>query len=155
MCINLALKEEYMRVAIASDHGGFCQKADIASYIEELGHEVIDFGPDSDDRCDYPDFAHKVAFAIVEGEADRGILICGTGLGMAMTADKVAGIRAAAVQNVEFARLSRQHNNANVECLSGRFVDLDTNKEIVKTFLETEFEGGRHEARVAKMMAED
>ena len=72
-----------------------------------------------------------------------------------MTADKVAGIRAAAVQNVEFARLSRQHNNANVECLSGRFVDLDTNKEIVKTFLETEFEGGRHEARVAKMMAED
>ena len=139
-----------MRVAIASDHGGFEQKEALASYLtEELGCEV------SDASVDYPDYAVKVAQAVSAGEADRGVLVCGTGIGMALAADKVAGVRASSITSVPFAELFRQHNNGNVVCLSGRFVDIDVNKEIVKTFLETEFEGGRHEARVAKVMALD
>ena len=144
-----------MRLAIASDHAGFCQKADIKAYAESLGYTVDDLGPATDDRVDYPDYADKVARQVAAGVADMGILICGTGLGMAMTADKVAGVRAIAIQTPQFAELSREHNNANVVCLSGRFVDLDTNKAIVKTFLETPFGGGRHTGRVAKMMSED
>ena len=113
-----------MRVAIASDHAGFIQKAPIAEYIESLGHEVIDFGPENDDRVDYPDYADKVARYVAAGGADRGVLICGTGLGIAMTADKVAGIRATPGQTPQFAQLAREHNNANVIGLSGRFVDV-------------------------------
>lgn len=144
-----------MRIAIASDHAGFLQKAPMKAYLEGLGHEVVDYGPDSDARCDYPDYADKVARAVAKGDAERGVLICGTGLGMAMTADKVVGVRAIAIDNVKFAELCREHNDANVICLSGRFVSLDLNQQIVKTFLETEFGGGRHTGRVAKMMAED
>ena len=96
-----------------------------------------------------------MAKAVSAGEADRGVLVCGTGIGMAVAADKVAGVRASSITSVPFAELFRQHNNGNVVCLSGRFVDLEVNKEIVKTFLTTEFEGGRHEARVAKIMALD
>ena len=144
-----------MRIAIASDHGGFIQKAPLVAYLEGKGYEVLDFGPDSDDRCDYPDYAVKVADCVAEGKADRGVLICGTGLGMAMTADKVPGIRAAAIQTPDFARLFRQHNNGNVITLSGRFVELATNEEVLDVFLTTDFEGGRHEGRVAKMMAQD
>lgn len=145
-----------MRVAIASDHGGFEQKEALASYLtEELGCEVANMGPDSDAPVDYPDYAVKVARAVSAGEADRGVLVCGTGIGMALAADKVAGVRASSITSVPFAELFRQHNNGNVVCLSGRFVDVEVNKEIVKTFLETEFEGGRHEARVAKVMALD
>lgn len=144
-----------MRIAIASDHAGFLQKAPLKAYIEGLGHEVEDLGPDSDARCDYPDYADKVARAVSEGRADRGVLICGTGLGMAMTADKVVGVRAIAINNVKFAQLCREHNDANVICLSGRFVSLDLNQDIVKTFLTTDFGGGRHTGRVEKMMRED
>lgn len=144
-----------MHVAIASDHGGFCQKAELASYVESLGHTVCDLGCDSEASVDYPDFADKVARLVSSGEADRGILICGTGLGMALTADKVEGVRAIPLSDVVFAGLSRRHNNANVACLSGRFVGIEMNKLIVKTFLETEFEGGRHARRVAKMMSEE
>ncbi|MCI1665714.1 MAG: ribose 5-phosphate isomerase B [Atopobiaceae bacterium] len=144
-----------MRVAIASDHAGFCQKDPVEDYVRGLGYEVIDMGPADDSRVDYPDFADKVATAVADGSADRGILICGTGLGMAMTADKVPGIRAAAVQTVDFAELARKHNDANVICLSGRFVDLAVNEGIARTFLETDFEGGRHAQRVAKIMKED
>ena len=136
-----------MRIAIASDHGGFEQKQALTAYIaDELGFDVTDMGPDTDASVDYPDYA---------GEADRGVLVCGTGIGMAVAADKVAGVRASSITSVPFAELFRQHNNGNVVCLSGRFVDLEVNKEIVKTFLTTEFEGGRHEARVAKIMALD
>lgn len=144
-----------MRVAVASDHAGFCQKACIVDYIASLGHEVADLGPDSDARVDYPDFADKVAVGVADGTYDRGVLICGTGLGMAMTADKVPGVRAIAIQTPGFAELCREHNNANVICLSGRFVSEETNKEVVKVFLETEFAGGRHTQRVEKMMRED
>ncbi|WP_251158884.1 ribose 5-phosphate isomerase B [Caniella muris] len=144
-----------MRVAVASDHAGFCQKSQVVNYIQSLGHEAVDLGPATDDRVDYPDFAHKVAWGVAEGEYDRGVLICGTGLGMAMTADKVPGVRAVAVQTPGFAELCREHNDANVICLSGRFVDPVTNDEIVRIFLTQEFGGGRHATRVEKMMRED
>lgn len=144
-----------MRVAVASDHAGFCQKAQVVDFITSLGHEAVDLGPATDDRVDYPDFAHKVAWGVAEGEYDRGVLICGTGLGMAMTADKVPGIRAVAIQTPGFAELCREHNDANVICLSGRFVDPATNDEIVRIFLAQEFGGGRHATRVEKMMRED
>lgn len=144
-----------MRIAIASDHAGFVQKAPLAAYMRELGHEVLDLGPATEDRVDYPDFADKVARQVASGAADRGVLVCGTGIGMAITADKVPGIRAAVIQTPDFAHLFREHNNGNVLCLSGRFVDLDTNKASVKEFLETEFGGGRHAGRVDKIMRED
>lgn len=144
-----------MKIAIGSDHGGFDQKAPIADHVRSLGHEVVDFGCDSTDSVDYPDYAVPVARAVASGEADFGILICGTGLGMAITADKVAGVRAVAVQTEDFARLSREHNNANVVCLSGRFVSLEDNERLVDVFLATEFAGGRHATRVAKIMEQD
>lgn len=145
-----------MRVAIASDHGGFDQKGALAGFIvTELSCDVTDFGPDTGDSVDYPDYAVKVAQAVSSGDADFGVLICGTGIGMAVAADKVSGVRASSITSPAFAELFRQHNNGNVVCLSGRFVDLEVNKQIVKTFLTTEFEGGRHERRVEKIMALD
>ena len=145
-----------LRVAIASDHGGFDQKGVIAAYMkDELGCEVADLGPATGDAVDYPDYAMKVARAVAAGEADRGVLICGTGIGMALTADKVPGVRASSITSVPFAELFRQHNNGNIVCLSGRFVDVEDNKAIVKAFLTTEFEGGRHVRRVEKIMAAD
>lgn len=144
-----------MRVAIASDHGGFDQKAPLIEHLRAEGHEVFDLGPSTADRCDYPDFGDKVARMVASGGADRGVVICGTGIGISMTADKVPGIRATPVQTVDFARLAREHNNANVIGLSGRFVSLEDNERIVDTFLTTEFEGGRHTARVEKIMRED
>ena len=144
-----------MRIAIASDHAGFVQKDPLAEYLRAQGHEVVDCGPDSDERCDYPDYADKVARRVARGEVDRGVLICGTGLGIAMTADKVAGVRATPIQTVEFARLAREHNDANVIGLSGRFVSLEDNEKILDAFLTTEFGGGRHTGRVEKIMRED
>lgn len=140
-----------MRVAIATDHAGFCQKAAAIEVIEELGHEAIDFGPKQKERVDYPDYAHAVAHAIANGEADAGVLICGTGLGMALAATKVPGIRALPVQTTGFAELARAHNDANVICLSGRFVSEQTNAEILTTFLSTAFMEGRHAIRVEKI----
>lgn len=141
-----------MRVAIASDHGGFEQKEQLISYLkDELGCEVTDFGTTSEESVDYPDYAEPVARAVASGEADRGILVCGTGIGMALAADKVAGVRASSITRPDFAQLFRQHNNGNVICLSGRFITLEENQEIVKVFLTTEFEGGRHAQRVAKI----
>ncbi|MDO4851650.1 MAG: ribose 5-phosphate isomerase B [Actinomycetota bacterium] len=144
-----------MRIAIGSDHAGFEQKQQLIAYLTHSGHELIDCGPASDDRCDYPDFAAKVAREVSVGAVDRGILICGTGIGMSMAANKVAGIRAANVISTEFAELAREHNNANVLCLSGRFVDLLTNEEICDVFLATSFGEGRHAPRVAKIDALD
>lgn len=144
-----------MRIAIGSDHAGFLQKAPLAEYLRSQGHEVVDCGPATDDRCDYPDFGDKVARLVAAGKVDRGVLICGTGLGIAMTADKVPGVRAVPIQTVEFARLCREHNNANVIGLSGRFVSLMDNEAILDTFLTTEFAGGRHTGRVEKIMRED
>ncbi|MBR2803875.1 MAG: ribose 5-phosphate isomerase B [Eggerthellaceae bacterium] len=142
-----------MKVSIASDHAGFEEKELLKPYLVELGHEVIDRGPDSDDRVDYPDFAELVAKDVAGGEADCGVLVCGTGIGMAIAANKVDGIRAANVTTPEFAALVREHNDANIVTVSGRFVTDEINRAIVKAFLETAFGGGRHEGRVAKIMA--
>ena len=145
----------HMRVAIASDHAGFDQKGPIVKHLREEGYDVVDLGPRSGERCDYPDFGDKVGRYVASGKADRGVVICGTGLGISMTADKVPGIRATPVQTVQFAQLAREHNTPNVIGLSGRFDSLDTNEQIVDTVLATEFAGGRHAARVQKIMRED
>ncbi|MBS5451575.1 MAG: ribose 5-phosphate isomerase B [Coriobacteriia bacterium] len=144
-----------MRIAIASDHAGFEQKQQLVPFLKELGNEVIDLGPEDAERVDYPDYAVKVAHAVAQGEADRGVLVCGTGIGMALAADKVRGIRASSITSPEFADLARRHNDLNVITLSGRFVSLEENKRILKVFLVSEFEGGRHAQRVAKIMALD
>lgn len=144
-----------MIISIASDHAGFDQKQALVDYLVGQGYDVIDRGPDGDDRVDYPDYAAAVAHDVSGGTADRGVLVCGTGIGMALAADKVVGIRAANVINVQFAELCRQHNDANVVTLSGRFVELEENKKIVDAFLTTKFEGGRHAMRVAKIMKLD
>lgn len=144
-----------MRIAVACDHGGFVQKDAVIEHLKSLGHEVTDLGTNSEESVDYPDYADRAARMVSRGEADRAILICGTGIGMAITADKVPGVRATPVQTVKFAELARQHNNANVIGLSGRFVSLEDNLVLVDTFLNTEFEGGRHAKRVEKIMRED
>lgn len=142
-----------MRISIGSDHAGFEQKEALANYLVSRGYEVHDFGPFSDDRVDYPDYAQLVCESIQDGEAERGVLVCGTGIGMAISANKMRGIRAANVTSSEFARLAREHNDCNVLAVSGRFVPLEDNEKIVDAFLETDFAGGRHAGRVEKMMA--
>ena len=144
-----------MVFSLGADHAGFEQKNQLAGFLIEQGYDVIDRGPETDDRVDYPDYAVRVARDVADGVADYGVLVCGTGIGMAMAADKVPGIRAANIITPEFAALCREHNNANIITLSGRFVDLETNKELLRTFIATEFGGGRHEQRVEKMMALD
>lgn len=144
-----------MRISIASDHAGFDQKQQLAAYLAAQGHQVVDRGPASDDRVDYPDFAVLVARDVADGAAERGVLVCGTGIGMAMAADKVPGARAANIINPEFAALCREHNDANVITLSGRFVPLEENERILDAFLATDFGGGRHAGRVEKIMALD
>ncbi len=144
-----------MRIAVACDHGGFVQKDAIVEHLRFLGHEVFDLGTDSEESVDYPDFADRAARMVSRGDADRAVLICGTGIGISMTADKVPGVRATPIQSPKFAELCRQHNNANVIGLSGRFVSVEQNLELIDIFLTTEFEGGRHAARVEKIMRED
>lgn len=144
-----------MRIAVACDHGGFVQKDAVVEHLRSLGHEVFDLGTNSEESVDYPDYADRAARMVSRGEADRAVLLCGTGIGISMTADKVPGVRATPVQTVKFAELARQHNNANVIGLSGRFVSLEDNLKLVDTFLTTEFEGGRHAVRVEKIMRED
>lgn len=142
-----------MKISIASDHAGFEQKQALAAYLESLGHDVIDRGPGTDDRVDYPDFAALVAHDVVDGTAERGVLVCGTGIGMAVAANKIDGIRAANVTSPVFAALAREHNDANIVAVSGRFVDEATNREILDAFVSTEFGGGRHADRVKKITA--
>ena len=144
-----------MRIAIGSDHAGFEQKQQLVAYLTEKGYEVVDLGPNSADRVDYPDYAVKVARYVAEGKARFGVLVCGTGIGMALAADKVAGVRAANIINPQFAALCREHNDCNVITLSGRFVDVDVNKQILDVFFSTDFGGGRHAGRVEKIMALD
>ena len=144
-----------MRVSIGSDHAGFEQKQALVDYLLGKGIEVIDRGPDSDDRVDYPDYAVPVARDVAEGATDYGVLVCGTGIGMAMAADKVPGVRAANIITSEFAALCREHNDANVITLSGRFVPLEENERILDTFFATDFGGGRHAGRVQKIMELD
>ena len=142
-------------IAVGCDHGGFELKQEVLKHLEERGIEYKDYGCYSTDSIDYSDVAKVVCDAVVAGEAERAFLICGTGIGMALTADKVAGIRAAVIQTPEFSHLFREHNDGNVVCISGRFTPLETNKKIVDEFLTTEFGGGRHAGRVEKIMRED
>lgn len=142
-----------MRISIGSDHGGFSQKQKIAEALAAEGYGIIDRGCDSDASVDYPDYAFLVANDVVVGEADFGILVCGTGIGMSIAANKVDGIRAANVTSPEFAHLAREHNDANIITLSGRFVDFEQNLKIIDEFINTPFEGGRHKRRVEKIMA--
>jgi len=140
-----------MKIAIGGDHAGFTYKQAITSELERLGHEVKDFGPHSDASVDYPDHAHPVAQSVETKECQLGILICGSGNGVAMTANKHAAIRAALCWNVELAELARQHNDANIICIPARFISLDDAKSLVKAFVSTDFEGGRHGKRVDKI----
>lgn len=138
-------------IAIGADHAGFEYKTAIIGFLKSTGYEVLDKGTYSTDSVDYPDFIHPVAEAVEQGNAEKGIIICGSGNGVAMTANKHQGIRAALCWTVEVARLARQHNNANVIALPARFVDLDEAEAMVNVFLNTDFEGGRHATRVDKI----
>lgn len=137
-----------MHVAIASDHAGFALKEDLKRFLDELHVPYDDLGPAADAPVDYPAFAAAVSHAVLDGRADRGILICGTGIGMSIAANKIAGIRAALATDEHLARLSRQHNDANVLALGGRTTAPLTARAIVRAFLETVFEGGRHQRRL-------
>ena len=139
------------KIALGGDHAGFELKEKVKSLLEKRGYEIEDFGPVSDQSTDYPDFAHPVAIAVEQGKFDFGILICGSGNGVAMAANKHQGIRAALCWNEMLAKLARAHNDANILCLAGRFIDFELAKEIVNIFLSTNFDGGRHERRVNKV----
>lgn len=140
-----------LKIAIGADHAGFSYKERIAEFLKSGGHAVKDFGTYSADSTDYADFAHPVASAVESGEYDFGILICGSGNGVAMTANKHQGIRAALCWQEELATLARQHNNANVLCMPERFVPYELAEKMVAAFLSAQFEGGRHERRVNKI----
>ncbi|MEK6479542.1 ribose 5-phosphate isomerase B [Catalinimonas sp. 4WD22] len=138
-------------IALGADHAGFHHKQKIKAHLEKLGFTVKDFGTDSPASVDYPDFAHPLAEAVGSGTCRLGILVCGSGNGVAITANKHPQVRAAICWNGELAALARQHNNANVLCVPERFVSEDLALEMVDTFLKTAFEGGRHERRVSKI----
>lgn len=140
-----------MRVYLGSDHAGFAMKQAVKEYLDKRGYEVTDVGTDSGESVDYPDFAHEVAHAVSSGDADRGVLVCGSGIGMAMAANKVSGVRAATVTDPELAKMSRAHNDANVVALGGRYIPQQTAEEILDAFFDTPFEGGRHQRRVDKI----
>lgn len=139
------------KVAIGSDHAGFEYKENLKKWLQSNGYEVKDFGTNSLDSADYPDFAHPVAESVEKKQATLGVLICGSANGVAITANKHQGVRAAICWNEELATLARQHNNANVVCLPARFISYDLAEKITDRFLHEEFEGGRHERRVDKI----
>jgi ribose 5-phosphate isomerase B len=142
-----------MNIAIGADHAGFVLKQEIAETLRQAGHRVIDEGTNSTESTDYPDYAAMVGRAVADGSADRGILVCDTGVGMAIAANKINGVRAALAVNPEEVQLTRRHNDANVLALSAKYTNADTANQFVKLFLETAFEsGGRHERRVNKIM---
>lgn len=143
-----------MKIALGADHAGVEAKRRLADLLRREGHEVADLGTQGEDSVDYPDFAQAVARAVAGGSAPRGILVCGTGIGMSIAANKVPGVRAAKCNDPLEARLARAHNDANVLCLGARVTDLSVMEEMVREFLATPFEGGRHARRVAKMMGE-
>lgn len=139
------------KIAIGADHAGFDLKEQVVSWLKDLQPELKDIGTFSNESVDYPDFAHTVAGEVQKGNYDIGILICGTGIGVDMTANKHQGIRSALCWNNDIARLARSHNNSNVICLPGRFISFQEAKEILEIFLSTEFEGGRHLNRINKI----
>jgi ribose 5-phosphate isomerase B len=141
------------RIPIGADHAGFEMKQVLVEELERLGYAVEDIGAHDSESTDYADFAHRVAEEVERGAARRGVLLCGTGLGMGYAANRHAGVRAAVVWSPEVARLARAHNDANVLVLPARCIDLDTARQILRTWLDTPFEGGRHARRVAKIEA--
>lgn len=142
-----------MKIAIASDHGGFELKAVIKKHLEEGSHSVTDLGTDSPESCDYTDFAEKCAASVIRGEADFGIVVCGTGIGISIAANKVKGIRCALCYSSEAARLSKEHNNANMIALGGRTTSDEAALAIVDAYMAAEFQGGRHQRRIDKISA--
>ena len=140
-----------MKISLASDHGGWQLKNQVAGYLKQLGHTVVDFGTYSTERCDYPDFARPAALAVANGECERGILVCTTGIGVSMVANKIKGVRCALCTNPDMAKMTRAHNNANVIAMGQKYVDFDTAKQIVDYFLNTPFDGGVHATRVNKI----
>lgn len=137
-----------MKIAIGNDHVALEMKQQIIAYLEELGHEVIDFGTHTAERCDYPVYGEQVANAVANGQAERGILICGTGVGISLAANKVRGIRAVVCSEPYTAMLSRQHNNTNILAFGARVIGIELAKMIVREWLTAEFEGGRHQKRI-------
>ena len=142
-----------MKIALGSDHGGYALKCDIIQLLEKLGHEYKDFGCYSTESCDYPDFGEAAARAVASGEYDRGIVICTTGIGISIAANKVQGIRCAHCADSLEAEMTRRHNDANALCMGGRVVGAGLACQLVDIFLNTEFEGGRHQRRIDKLTA--
>lgn len=142
-------------IAIGGDHAGFTYKVAIKDYLQTQGIEVRDYGTDSEASCDYPDYVHPLAKAVEAGEFPLGILICGSANGVCMTANKYPGIRAAIAWETELATLARTHNDANIVCLPARFISIETAQQIVQAFIDTAFEGGRHQRRVDKIAIHD
>jgi ribose 5-phosphate isomerase B len=140
-----------MKVALSCDHRGFAAKQNIRSYLEEAGHVIADFGCEEGGSCDYPDTGLAGAISVANGEADRGILLCGTGIGMSIAANKVKGIRAALCHDELMAELSRRHNDANVLCLPADLIGEHLIARVIDVWLETEYEGGRHQRRLDKI----
>jgi ribose 5-phosphate isomerase B len=139
------------KVALGSDHAGFDLKGRLGALLAELGFESVDFGTHSSESSDYPDYGHAVSGAVSSGECQLGVLVCGSGIGMSMTANRHAGVRAALAWSEEVGEMARRHNDANVLVLPARFIDEGTAVDILKKFLQTSFEGGRHERRVKKI----
>ena len=137
-----------MRIVVGSDHAGFELKNVVAEHLRAAGHDVVDVGTDSSDSVDYPQFGAAVGAAVVDGEADRGVAVCGSGIGICIAANKVAGVRAATVHDVTSAAFSRLHNDANVMCLGARFIGPQVALDAADAFMATDFEGGRHARRV-------
>jgi ribose 5-phosphate isomerase B len=141
----------FMKIAIGADHAGFALKEQLRHKLAEDGHDVVDFGTATAESCDYPDFAQPVAREVAQGRSDRGILVCSTGIGMAMAANKVDGVRAAPAQSEDEVRMTREHNDCNVLTLGAKYLDEPHAMDLVHIFLGTEFAGGRHARRVAKI----
>ena len=137
-----------MKIAIASDHAGFAMKEQIKEYLSGKGVECVDYGTDSEASVDYPVYAKRVSNVVSAGEFEKGILVCGTGIGMSIAANKISGVRAASIMNEYCAEMSRRHNDLNVLCLGGRVLGIEVAKRITDIFLDTPFDGGKHELRV-------
>jgi len=140
-----------MKIGVCNDHAGLEMKTRLLSYLLNKGHEVVNFGTDSCESCDYPDYAHPLAKAVLDGEVDLGIAVCGTGNGMALTLNHYKGIRAGLAWNMEVGRLVKQHNNANILVLPARFISGTMAVSITRAWLTSEFEGGRHQRRISKI----
>ena len=140
-----------MKIAMGADHAGFVLKEKLRQRLAGDGHEVVDFGTESAESCDYPDFAQPVARDVAGGRADRGILVCSTGIGMAMAANKVTGVRAAPAVSSDEVKMTREHNDANILTIGAKYLDEQQAMDLVRIFLDTEFSGGRHARRVAKI----